>query len=77
MKKAKMKVDADLIIGKIDPHVYGQLIEFLGRCINSGLWAEMLKNRKFGAEEPASYEKLSRAICAKTPERTCASRRCR
>ncbi len=32
---------------KINPFVYGQFIEHLGRCIYGGIWAEMLEDRKF------------------------------
>jgi len=28
-------------------YIYGQFIEHLGRCIDGGIWAEMLKDRKF------------------------------
>ncbi len=31
----------------ISPHIYGQFIEHLGRCIYGGIWAEMLEDRKF------------------------------
>lgn len=31
----------------ISPYIYGQFIEHLGRCINGGIWAEMLEDRKF------------------------------
>jgi alpha-N-arabinofuranosidase len=31
----------------ISPHVYGQFIEHLGRCIHDGIWAEKLRDRKF------------------------------
>lgn len=32
---------------KIEPYIYGQFIEHLGRCIYGGIWAEMLEDRKF------------------------------
>src|SRR5690242_16105010 len=31
----------------INPFIYGQFIEHLGRCIYGGVWAEMLEDRKF------------------------------
>ncbi len=31
----------------INPLIYGQFIEHLGRCIYGGIWAEMLEDRKF------------------------------
>jgi alpha-N-arabinofuranosidase len=32
---------------RINPFIYGQFIEHLGRCIYGGIWAEMLEDRKF------------------------------
>ena len=32
---------------RIEPFIYGQFIEHLGRCIYGGIWAEMLEDRKF------------------------------
>ena len=31
----------------INPYIYGQFIEHLGKCIYGGIWAEMLEDRKF------------------------------
>jgi alpha-N-arabinofuranosidase len=31
----------------INPFIYGQFIEHLGRCVYGGIWAEMLEDRKF------------------------------
>src|SRR5882757_7995948 len=31
----------------INPFIFGQFIEHLGRCIYGGIWAEMLEDRKF------------------------------
>ncbi|HEY3268890.1 MAG TPA: alpha-L-arabinofuranosidase C-terminal domain-containing protein [Armatimonadota bacterium] len=31
----------------ISPYIYSQFIEHLGRCIQGGIWAEMLEDRKF------------------------------
>ncbi|MCL2305465.1 MAG: hypothetical protein FWC43_08995 [Planctomycetaceae bacterium] len=43
----------------ISPLIYGQFIEHLGRCIDGGVWAEMLGDRKFfypvGNEESPWY----------------------
>jgi alpha-N-arabinofuranosidase len=36
--KAEMEVDRDRLIGEISPHLYGQFIEHLERCIYGGLW---------------------------------------
>ena len=39
----------------INPFVYGQFIEHLGRCIYGGIWAEMLEDRKFYYPVTADY----------------------
>ena len=39
----------------IDPFIYGQFIEHLGRCIYGGIWAEMLEDRKFYFPITADY----------------------
>lgn len=31
----------------ISPYIYGQFIEHLGKCVNGGLWAELIEDRKF------------------------------
>jgi len=43
----KILIDAQDRIGRISPDIYGQYLEHWGRCIYDGLWAEMLKSRKF------------------------------
>jgi alpha-N-arabinofuranosidase len=40
-------VDAAKTGPEMSPYIYGQFIEHLGRCINGGLWAEMIEDRKF------------------------------
>jgi alpha-N-arabinofuranosidase len=40
-------VDASKPGPPINPFIYGQFIEHLGRCIYGGIWAEMLEDRKF------------------------------
>src|SRR3954452_16408560 len=42
-----VKVDASKTGVPINPLIYGQFIEHLGRCIYGGIWAEMLEDRKF------------------------------
>ncbi|MBN2685670.1 MAG: hypothetical protein JXR40_10350 [Pontiellaceae bacterium] len=46
-----MKTDITLNLSQtgepIEPFIYGQFIEHLGRCIYGGIWAEMLQDRKF------------------------------
>jgi len=39
----------------VNPYIYGQFIEHLGRCIYGGIWAEMLEDRKFYFPITAEY----------------------
>ncbi len=47
MADATITVDTSQRIGVINPDIYGHFIEHLGRCINGGIWAEMLTARRF------------------------------
>jgi len=38
--RAKVKIDTDRAIGDIDPKIYGNFIEHLGRCIDGGVFEE-------------------------------------
>ena len=38
--KARVKIDTERTIGEIDPKVYGNFIEHLGRCIDGGIFDE-------------------------------------
>jgi len=42
-----VSVDLQQTGAPIQPYIYGQFIEHLGRCIYGGIWAEMLLDRKF------------------------------
>ncbi len=42
-----IKVDLAATGDPINPYIYGQFIEHLGKCIYGGMWAEMLEDRKF------------------------------
>lgn len=42
-----VNVDPRSTRDEINPYIYGQFIEHLGRCIYGGIWAEMLEDRKF------------------------------
>jgi hypothetical protein len=42
-----VSLDAAVTGEPISPYVYGQFIEHQGRCIYGGIWAEMLRDRKF------------------------------
>ena len=43
----RVRIDAGITGEPISKYVYGQFIEHLGRCIQGGIWAEMLEDRKF------------------------------
>jgi alpha-N-arabinofuranosidase len=43
----EVTIDATAAGPPINPFIYGQFIEHLGRCIYGGIWAEMLEDRKF------------------------------
>lgn len=44
---ASITIDTSKIAGHIDRNIYGQFVEHMQRCVWSGLWAELLWNRKF------------------------------
>jgi hypothetical protein len=41
----EITIDASKTGAPINPHIYGQFIEHMGRCIYGGIWAEMLEDR--------------------------------
>ena len=53
--KTVITIDVTKKAEPISKYIYGQFIEHLGRCIDGGIWAEMLEDRKFyypvGAEK--------------------------
>ena len=50
--QAKLRVDPDTKLNSISPGIYGQFIEHFGRVVNGGVWAELLRNRKFYPVDP-------------------------
>jgi alpha-L-arabinofuranosidase len=50
-----LKLDVTKTNAPINPFIYGQFIEHLGRCIYGGIWAEMLEDRKFYFPVTANY----------------------
>ena len=40
--QARIKIDTERVIGDIDPKIYGNFIEHLGRCIDGGIFEERL-----------------------------------
>jgi len=49
--KAKIEVQTDKQIGKINPDIYGLFTEMCFYEFNGGIWAEMLKSRKFAEDD--------------------------
>jgi len=52
----KVTIDTNQEGAEINPFIYGQFIEHLGRCIYGGIWAEMLEDRKFYFPISANYD---------------------
>jgi alpha-N-arabinofuranosidase len=52
----EVTIDAAKMGPPINPFIYGQFIEHLGRCIYGGIWAEMLEDRKFYFPITAEYK---------------------
>jgi alpha-N-arabinofuranosidase len=48
----EVHVDAGVVQHTIDSRIHGHFIEHLGRVIHQGLWAELLRNRKFYPVDP-------------------------
>ena len=38
MKQAKIMIDRDFTVGKIDPRIYGSFLEHLGRAVYEGVY---------------------------------------
>lgn len=51
----RVELDPSQTREPIEPFIYGQFIEHLGRCIYGGIWAEMLEDRKFYFPITPSY----------------------
>ena len=72
-------IDPNSTIGRIDPKLHGQFIEFLGECIDEGLWVgEDSPDRKrawlpqghigcFACIEAAGYSLAGRMLCGYLP----------
>ena len=39
-QNARIKIDLDRVIGEVDPHIYGNFVEHLGRCVYGGIYEE-------------------------------------
>jgi len=55
-RTVKLSIDPSPTGPAISPYLYGQFVEHLGRCIRQGIWAEMLRDRKFLQEPGKSWQ---------------------
>jgi len=39
-QKNEITIDASISLGEISPFIYGQFIEYMGRCIDGGIYDE-------------------------------------
>lgn len=51
METATITLNPDHIIGKVHDHLYGANLEHIGQAIYGGVWAEMLRDRKFAGND--------------------------
>jgi len=67
--KTVITIDVTKKAEPISKYIYGQFIEHLGRCIDGGIWSEMLEDRKFyypvGAEK-SPWKAMSNLDSVKT-----------
>jgi len=47
VKQALIRIHPDQVIGEVHDHLYGANLEHIGQAIYGGIWAEMLRDRKF------------------------------
>ena len=51
MNRASVNINLDRVIGEAHDHLYGANLEHLGQAIYGGVWAEMLRDRKFAGRD--------------------------
>lgn len=51
MQTATITLNPDHIIGEVHDHLYGANLEHIGQAIYGGVWAEMLRDRKFAGND--------------------------
>lgn len=49
--RAKISLRLDRVIGEAHDHLYGANLEHIGQAIYGGVWAEMLRDRKFAGHD--------------------------
>ena len=63
----QIAIDAKKSGPEINPFIYGQFIEHLGRCIYGGIGAEMLEDRKFYYDITDDYRPYGDSTNTKFP----------
>ena len=51
MNRATININLDNVIGEAHDHLYGANLEHLGQAIYGGVWAQMLRDRKFAGND--------------------------
>ncbi|MGB1287285.1 MAG: hypothetical protein ACPG7F_12170, partial [Aggregatilineales bacterium] len=51
METAGIHLDTDNIIGEVHDHLYGANLEHIAQSVYGGVWAEMLRDRKFAGSD--------------------------
>ena len=51
MNRASVNINLDRVIGEAHDHLYGANLEHLGQAVYGGVWAEMLRDRKFAGND--------------------------
>lgn len=59
-------LDPGRVIGSVHQHLYGANLEHIGRSVYQGVWAEMLKSRKFAGDD-RMYIGLSEGLSHQNP----------
>lgn len=68
MRNATITIDTASIIGEVHDRLYGANLEHLGQAIYGGVWAEMLRDRKFAGHD-IMYTAASEGLHNTHPER--------
>ncbi len=63
----EVSIDTRKTGAPINPFIYGQFIEHMGRCIYGGIWAEMLEDRKFYFPITADYSPYKDLVDSEFP----------
>lgn len=64
--KASIHINRDKIIGEVHDYLYGANLEHIGQTIYGGIWAEMLRDRKFAGNDKM-YTTISEGLNTVNP----------